>query len=63
MQVPLWRLALISFPIYSMCITTKKLIFGRTAVVPEPSWSRPGRDLAPKTSRERIVIDFGTHFG
>ena len=27
------------------------------------SWSRPGRDLAPKTVQGRIFIDFGTVFG
>ena len=24
-----------------------------------PSWSRPGRDLAPKTLQERIFLDLG----
>ena len=28
----------------------------------EPSWSRPGRDLAPKTLQERIFIDLGVDF-
>ena len=38
----------------------KKGAFGGDGFRRGPSWSRPGRDLAPKTFKRRIFIDLGS---
>ena len=43
--------------------SAKKAPKGLPGKFREASWNRPVRDLTPKTSRGRILIDFGSIFG
>ena len=44
----------------SSAIFGQKVVFFADPFPGEASWSRPGRDLVPKTLQERISIDVGS---